>query len=67
MIPITPSVREVEIVKAGLESDILRQKNYLEELAERGVTRPEFDEWLKDSQKLLDKTNRYLNKLKSMG
>ena len=64
--PITPSVREVEIVKAALESDILRQKNYLEELEELGIVRPSFNEWLEDSRKLLRKTNSYLSKLKAV-
>lgn len=64
--PITPSVREVEIVKAALESDILSQKNYLEELEELGIVRPSFNEWLEDSQKLLNKTNSYLSKLKAV-
>jgi len=64
--PITPSVREVEIMKAALESDILRQKNYLEELEELGIVRPSFNEWLEDSRKLLRKTNSYLSKLKAV-
>lgn len=46
------SIRELEIIKAALEGDIIRQKDSL------SAALPEFKEWLKDSEKLLRKVTK---------
>ena len=60
-----PSIREVEIMKAALEGDIIYQKRQRLVLEYQGRDVAPFEDWLKDSEELLQKTNNYLSKLKA--
>lgn len=48
------TIRELEILKAALEGDIIRQKE------SEKANHPEWRYWLRDSEKLLRKVNRRL-------
>jgi 2-keto-3-deoxy-galactonokinase len=48
------TIRELEIIKAALEGDIIRQKDF-----ERR-DHPAFKEWLEDTEKLLKKVSNKL-------
>ena len=65
MKPYVPSIREVEIMKAALEGDIIYQKRQILVLGYQGRDVAPFEDWLKDSEELLQKTNNYLSKLKA--
>ncbi|MGD6876891.1 hypothetical protein [Bacillus infantis] len=45
------TIRELEILKAALEGDIIRQKN------SEKADHPEWKQWLQDSEKVLKKVN----------
>ncbi|MCM3109914.1 hypothetical protein [Lederbergia lenta] len=45
-------IRELEIIKAALEGDIIRQKN------SDKATEPAFKAWLEDSEKVLRKVSK---------
>ena len=53
------TIRELEILKAALEGDIMVQKDYLDEYEYKPS---EFVEWLIDSEKLLKKVSLRLSK-----
>lgn len=46
--------RELAIIKAALEGDVIRQKQ------SPNADKPEFKEWLQDSEKVLKKVSRAL-------
>lgn len=53
------SVKELEIIKAALEGDIIRQKESIHK------DHPAFKEWLSDTEKLHKKVQRKLFDMKS--
>jgi 2-keto-3-deoxy-galactonokinase len=53
------TIKELEIIKAALEGDIIQQKE--SDKAEH----PAFKEWLKDTEKLLKKVSRKLFEMKA--
>lgn len=55
------TIRELEIIKAALEGDVIRQKE------SQKRDQYEFKLWLEDSEKLLKKVNRKLFEAKSRG
>jgi len=59
------SIDELEIIKSALEGDILRQKKFLNELAEQGGSDIRFEIWMIDSQKLLEKVTLKLMNMKA--
>lgn len=65
MKPYVPSIRDVEIMKAALEGDIIYQKKQITKLGYQGRDTVPFEDWLKDSEELLQRTNTYLSKLKA--
>lgn len=48
------TIRELEIMKAALEGDIIYQRN------STNKDKPEFKSWLKDTERLLTKVSRKL-------
>jgi hypothetical protein len=53
------SIRELEIIKAALEGDIIQQKESIHK------DHPAWKHWLEDSEKLLKKVSRKLFEMKS--
>lgn len=49
------SIRNLEIMKAALEGDLMRQRESINK------DKPEFKEWLRDTQSLLIHVRRLLN------
>jgi hypothetical protein len=53
------NIRELEIIKAALEGDIIRQKQ------SDNADHPAFKQWLEDSEKLLKKVSRQMFEMKT--
>jgi len=53
------TIRELEIIKAALEGDIIAQKN------NDKLDHPAFQSWLEDSEKVLKKVSRKLFEMKA--
>lgn len=53
------TIRELEIIKAALEGDIIAQKN------SEKLDNPAFQSWLEDSEKVLRKVSRKLFEMKA--
>jgi tRNA nucleotidyltransferase/poly(A) polymerase len=53
------NIRELEIIKAALEGDIIRQKQ------NDNADHPAFKQWLEDSEKLLKKVSRQMFEMKT--
>lgn len=59
------TIDEMEILKSALEGDIIRQKKFLEELAEEGGSDIRFEMWLDDTQRLHRKVTLKLMDMKA--
>lgn len=59
------TINEMEIIKSALEGDVIRQKEYLAELARQDNSDIRFEAWLDDSQKLLKKISIKLMNMKA--
>lgn len=58
-------LKEIEIIKAALYTDILKQKEWIETLRKQQVRKPEFEEWLKETEDLYDRVCKKYFKLKA--
>ncbi|BAN59507.1 hypothetical protein N374_gp074 [Bacillus phage phiNIT1] len=50
----TSKLKEIEMIKAALYTDILKQKEWIETLRKQQVKKPEFEERLKETEQLYD-------------
>lgn len=57
-------LKEIEIIKAALYTDILKQKEWIETLRKQQVRKPEFEERLKETEDLYDRVCKKYFKLK---
>lgn len=58
-------LKEIEIIKAALYTDILKQKEWIETLRKQQVRKPEFEERLKETEDLYNRVCKKHFKLKA--
>ncbi|ATN94496.1 hypothetical protein BSP9_147 [Bacillus phage BSP9] len=61
----TSKLKEIEMIKAALYTDILKQKEWIETLRKQQVKKPEFEERLKETEQLYDRVCKKYFRLKA--
>ncbi|QZA70041.1 hypothetical protein 043JT007_260 [Bacillus phage 043JT007] len=56
---------EIEIIKAALYTDILKQREWIETLRKQQIRKPEFEERLKETEDLYNRVCKNYFKMKS--
>jgi len=56
---------EMEIIKVALEGDIIRQRKYIQEMADDDSSDIRFEMWLEESERLLKKVSLEWIKMKA--
>ena len=59
------TISEMEILKAALEGDIIRQRKFLQEMADDDSSDIRFEMWLEQSEQLLKKVSLKLIKMQA--